>query len=140
MIAWRMYANENAEFPPNEDYNDTPRWVAGDMRGGAIGGPYGAGIDATNWLLMVDPHYSCMGPYISNAKVMKCPADQSTWSTTKTPGRNEVSRVRTYSMNQAVGPAENGQIQGSQDTMGHWLLPTSPTQIGTGGSPWKVFY
>jgi len=140
MVAWRMYANENAEFPPNEDYNVTPRWIAGDMRGGKIGGPYGNGIDATNWLLLVDPHYSCMGPYIGNPKICKCPADQSTWSTTGTPLRNELPRVRTYSMNQAVGPNESGGISPTP-AGGHyegWWL-SSGNNLGPGGTPWKVF-
>lgn len=145
MIAWKMYANENAEFPPNQDYDNAyPRWVDGDMQGKIVPAAPGAltysGIDATNWLLLVDPHYSTMGPYVSNAKIYKCPADQSTWSTTKTAGRNEAPRVRTYSMNQAIGPSELGGIMGSDNqAQGHWLS-TNAKQTGLpGGYPWKVF-
>ncbi|HEV2330213.1 MAG TPA: prepilin-type N-terminal cleavage/methylation domain-containing protein, partial [Verrucomicrobiae bacterium] len=37
MVGWRMYALENQEYPPNEDYDNAyPRWVAGDMRGQTI--------------------------------------------------------------------------------------------------------
>lgn len=149
MIAWRMYANENTEFPPNEDYNAFPRWVAGNMNGGVIGALPGApvytGVDATNWALLVDSHYSCMGPYISNPKVFKCPADQSTWSTLDTSigeetyaGKLEQPRVRTYSMNQAVGPSELGGVLGSGgEYMGHWLSGKNATYPGA--TPWKVF-
>ncbi|HTV43087.1 MAG TPA: prepilin-type N-terminal cleavage/methylation domain-containing protein [Candidatus Sulfotelmatobacter sp.] len=149
MIAWRMYANENVEFPPNEDYNAYPRWVAGNMNGGVIaalpGAPVYTGIDATNGALLVDSHYSCMGPYISNPKIFKCPADQSTWSTFDTAvgeetyaGKSEQPRVRTYSMNQAVGPSELGGLQGSGgEYMGHWL--SGGNSRAPGGTPWMVF-
>lgn len=141
MIAWRMYADDNKEFAPNEDYNAYPRWVAGDMRGGIIGALPGApvytGIDATNTALLVDSHYSCMGPYVANPKIFKCPADQSTWSTTKTPGQNELPRVRSYSMSQAVGPCENGTLVGT-DVMGHWL--SNLNNRAPGGTPWRVFW
>ena len=143
MIAWRMYSDDNKEFAPNEDYNTAyPRWVAGDMRGGIIGAVPGApvytGIDATNTALLVDPHYSCMGPYVMNPKIFKCPADQSTWSTTKTPGQNELPRVRSYSMSQAVGPSENGTLVGSVDVMGNHL--SSINARAPGGTPWRVFW
>jgi len=145
MIAWHMYADDNREYAPNEDYDNAyPRWVCGDMRGqttpakpGAIAYP---GIDATNTLLLVDPDYSVMGPYIKNPKIFKCPADLSTWSTINSPGNSEQPRVRSYSMSQAVGPCENGTLVG-QDVMGHWLTGpgTSGNGAAPGGSPWNVF-
>jgi prepilin-type N-terminal cleavage/methylation domain-containing protein/prepilin-type processing-associated H-X9-DG protein len=141
MIGWRMYADDNKEFPPNEDYNAYPRWVAGDMRGGTIaplaGAPTYSGIDATNGALLVEPHYSCMGPYVANPKIYRCPADQSTWTTVNSPGVSEKPRVRSYSMNQAVGPCENGTLVG-QDVMGHWM--SSGNAGAPGGSPWRVFF
>jgi prepilin-type N-terminal cleavage/methylation domain-containing protein len=142
MVSWRMYSDDNInKFPPNEDYNDTPRWVAGDMRGGRIapvaGAPVYTGIDATNYALLVEPHYSVMGRYVSDWNIFKCPADQSTWSVTATPGRNEVPRVRSYSMNQAVGCSENGTLVGSGDVLGHWL--SSGNAAPPGGRPWRVF-
>jgi len=141
LAAWRMYGDDNKEFPPNQDYDTAaPRWVNGDMAGGKIGAAY-PGIDATNILLLVDSHYSVMGPYVANPKIYKCPADQSTWSTSGTPGRNEQPRVRTYSMNQAVGPSENGTLIGnSGEVMGHWLTGSSgPNALPPGGTPWRVF-
>jgi len=154
--SWKMYALENEEFAPNEDYNDAPRWVAGDMRGGITsqtfvppGAPTYTGIDATNSALLVEPHYSCMGPYVSNPKIFKCPADQSTWSTSGSAGHNESPRVRSYSMSQAVGPSENGTLVGSKDVMGNWLTDHTTYGGGSGsgnnanapgGFPFKVFY
>ena len=136
MICWLEYTNDNAGvFPANPDYNAYPRWVAGDMRGGAVGGPY-PGIDATNTALLVDSRYSQLGPYVQNPAIFKCPADQSTWSTSGSPGHNEQDRVRSYSISQAVGPCENGTLVG-QDVMGHWLSTGNGNPPG--GSPFKVF-
>ncbi len=142
MVAWRMYADDNnSKFAPNEDYNATPRWVAGDMRGLIVSAVPGAahytGIDATNYALLTDPHYSVMGRYAANWNIFKCPADQSTWSVTGTAGQNEKPRVRSYSMNQAVGCSENGTLIGSADVLGHWL--SSGNANSPGGSPWRVF-
>lgn len=137
MLGWKMYEDDTQILPPNPDYNAYPRWVAGDMRGGSVGGVY-TGIDATNEALLVDPHYSCMGPYVSNPKIFKCPADRSTWGNA---GFNEQPRVRSYSMSQAVGPLENGQLVsqwgGGQHIDGHWL--SSGNGNLPGGTPWKVF-
>ncbi len=108
---WWMYANDNEGklgpnrglFPANPDYNAYPKWVAGNMNGGSVGGPY-TGIDATNTALLIDPNYSQLAACVKNPALYHCPADQSTWSTSGTPGSNEVARVRSYSMSQAVGP------------------------------------
>ena len=140
---WRMYADDNKTFPPNQDYDTPtePRWVNGDMAGGTITQIPGAiaypGIDATNVLLLTDSRYSVMGPYVANPKIYKCPADQSTWSTSHNAGHNEQPRVRSYSMNQAVGPSENGTLVGANDVMGHWL--SNGNANAPGGKPWAVF-
>jgi prepilin-type N-terminal cleavage/methylation domain-containing protein len=136
-----MYADDNGGvFPPNPDYEGYPCWVAGNMRGSSIGAPY-SGIDATNAALLVDPHFSCMATIVNNPKVYKCPADQSTWSTTGTAGQNEQPRVRSYSMSQAVGPEPNGTLVddygGTTHIAGHWLSSGNADQPG--GSPWRVF-
>lgn len=143
MVAWREYSDDNnSKYPPNEDYNSTPRWVAGDMRGGKVspvaGAPDYTGIDASNYALLVEPHYSVMGRYLNNWNIFKCPADQSTWSVSGEPGRDEMPRVRSYSMNQAVGCSENGTLVGDNgEVLGHWLSGGNANKPG--GSPWRVF-
>jgi len=142
-----IYANDNGgSFAPNPDYEGYPCWVAGNMTGGNIGAPPGggvgySGIDATNSALLVDPRYSCMAAIVNNPKVYKCPADQSTWSTTGTPGHNEAARVRSYSMSQAVGPEPNGYVvddyDGTTHIAGHWLSSGNADQPG--GAPWMVY-
>ncbi len=126
MIGVVMYAGDNQDsLPPNPDYNTPPagvsnkaRWVGGDMRGGSVGGIY-PGIDATNTALLVDPNYSVLGPYLQNPQVFKDPGDQSTW--------NNQPRVRSFSMNQAVGCAFNGTTDDpGESPMGHWLANQTP--------------
>jgi prepilin-type N-terminal cleavage/methylation domain-containing protein/prepilin-type processing-associated H-X9-DG protein len=143
LLAWKMYANDsNGRFPPNPDYNTPPagvlskaRWVGGDMRGGSVGAPY-AGIDATNTLLLIDSTYSDLGPYLKTPQIFRCPADQSTWSTTGTPGQNEQPRVRSYSMNQGVGCAFNGSRQDpGHSELGHWLMGSGATTP----APWMTY-
>ena len=126
MIGWKIYSGDNHELlPPNPDYNSSPRWVAGDMRGGSVGAPY-TGLDATNSQLLVDGSFSVLGPYLKNPKVFKDPSDQSTW------GGGE--RTRSFSMNQAVGPASNGTAQDpGHSAIGHWL-PSQPA-----GGPWRIY-
>jgi len=146
-MSWWMYAENNqgkltqsrGGLPANEDYNASPRWVAGDMRGGIVAPQSGAvqypGIDATNSALLVDSRYSQLASYVKNPILYRCPTDQSTWSTAGGPGLNEKPRVRSYSMNAAIGPCENGTLVG-EDTIGHWL--SSGNANAPGGYPWRV--
>jgi len=139
-----IYCGDNAGlFPPNPDYEAYPCWVAGSMRANSplSGTPY-AGTDATNSELLVDSRYSCMADIIKNPSLYKCPADQSTWSTSPggSPGNNEKPRVRSYSMSQSVGPNESGTINPTpigNHYVGWWL--SSGNNSAPGGFPWKVF-
>ncbi|MDE3066226.1 MAG: hypothetical protein KGJ60_01615 [Verrucomicrobiota bacterium] len=132
--AWLMYADDNGgHFPPNPDYNAFPRWAAGDMRSG--GGTSYAGGDTTNTALLTYGRFSVLGPYVRNPALFKCPADLSTWSVTSTPGTNELPRVRSYSMNQAVGCEINGQASYQGHYIGHWLVGGS----GSPTPPWRVY-
>lgn len=126
MIAMKMYTGDyGGKLPPNPDWNAIPRWVAGNLTGGSVGGKY-PGIDATNSALLVDDEYSVMAPYMNSPGSYKCPADRSTW--------NGMERVRSYSMNQAVGSAASGGYSDAgHSTIGHWL-PGQPS-----GGPWKVY-
>lgn len=136
MVAWMNYANESngrlipnhGIFPANPDYVAYPKWVAGDMRGGSVGGPY-TGIDATNTALLVDTKFSEMAAYVQDPSLFKCPADLSTWA--------GMSRVRSYSMSQAVGSLANGTTLDSGHVAGHWL--SSGNASAPGGSPWRVY-
>jgi prepilin-type N-terminal cleavage/methylation domain-containing protein/prepilin-type processing-associated H-X9-DG protein len=132
-LAWYMYVGDNHDLlPPNPDYNPVPntseaRWVGGDMRGGSVGSPY-PGIDATNTALLINPKFSLLGPYVKDPAIFKDPGDHSTW--------DGMERVRSFSMNQAVGTAYNGtyvDTSGGNGAIGHWL----PGQYS--GGPWRVY-
>jgi len=137
-LAWTMYADDSngkmaanhGAFPANPDYNPPSsgyraKWVGGDMHGGSVGAPYTT-VDAINTNLLIDPTFSALGPYVKIPALFKCPADLSTWF-----GQ---PRVRSYSMNAAVGCAFNGTAQDpSHSPLGHWL----PSQF-SGGS-WRLY-
>jgi prepilin-type N-terminal cleavage/methylation domain-containing protein/prepilin-type processing-associated H-X9-DG protein len=135
-LGWKMYDLDNHDIlPPNPDYqpNTAPyaRWVGGTMRGGPVAGGIYTGTDATNTALLTDPRYSLLGPYLKDYKIFKDPADLSTWSA----GGQELPRVRSFSMNQAVGSAYNGTSKDSYagNAIGHWL----PGEYS--GGPWRVY-
>jgi prepilin-type N-terminal cleavage/methylation domain-containing protein/prepilin-type processing-associated H-X9-DG protein len=143
MRAVFIYATDNGGlYPPNPDWEGYPCWVAGNMNGGTLGGY--PGVDATNSLLLVDPRYSCIADIVKVPKVYRCPADQSTWSTSGTPGMHETPRVRTYSMSQAVGPEPNGEVVDGTHVAGNWLTDHTTEGNGNNGNPpgsfpWRVF-
>ncbi|HEV2454287.1 MAG TPA: hypothetical protein VGY98_08500 [Verrucomicrobiae bacterium] len=151
MVSWKLYADDNSTvFPPNPDYNSFPRWVSGDMSSttAKIDPAKWSGIDATNSQLLVDSQFSVIAPYIKNPAIYRCPADRSTIGTLGT-GRNEINRVRSYSMSQAVGPLENGQLTsswgGGNHVAGNWLTDHTSdgngnNQSAPGGFPFRVFY
>jgi prepilin-type N-terminal cleavage/methylation domain-containing protein/prepilin-type processing-associated H-X9-DG protein len=120
LLAWKLYTDEyNGHLPPNcasDEGKSSPDafWVFGgmDYNGGSP-----AGAD-TNLNYLTDSAYAKLGPYAKSAAIYKCPADMST----ALPGRQGQPRVRSVSMNQAVGPDDTGS---TAPPRGHWL--PSPT-------------
>ncbi len=116
--AWKMYDGDyNGIFPPNEEGSQntsTNGWVEGwfDYNGGGDNQ-----TDDTNTYLLVGSPSALLGPYLSAPLVYKCPTDQSCQF-----GQSGVPRVRSYSMNQAVGSARDGSANGQ----GKWLPSQSP--------------
>src|SRR5258708_18491112 len=93
MTATLMYTGDNNEkLPPNgDDDNDGTFWVGGNMTFPA---------DARNTSFLTDSRYAVLAPYTGPAVgIYKCPGDKST----TLAGTTMVPRVRTYSMNAAVG-------------------------------------
>jgi prepilin-type N-terminal cleavage/methylation domain-containing protein len=92
MVAIHLYAEDNDEWlPPNDDYMETA-WVGGDLA--EDDGP-------TNLANLFDPAKGKLGPYTKAAGIYRCPADSSTW--------HGFPRVRSYSMNLAVGTSGNAK-------------------------------
>jgi prepilin-type N-terminal cleavage/methylation domain-containing protein/prepilin-type processing-associated H-X9-DG protein len=125
MLAWRMYPEDNVDvLPPNDwleggDLSTGSRnWVAGSMI---------SMIESTNSALLVNQFMmfqcSCLAPYEPNPAVYRCPADTSTQ---KYAGGSGGPRVRSMSMNQAVGTQWNapGAVKGAA-AVGSWLMGQS---------------
>jgi prepilin-type N-terminal cleavage/methylation domain-containing protein len=134
MIGWKIYADDfNGIFPPNPDYStEKAIWVAGYMDYNESHQTIPGIADSTNLALIVNPTYSCVGPYLKNPNIFRCPADQS-----QALGITGGPRVRSYSMSQAVGPMATGTMVDGSHIAGHWL--SSGNDVAPGGSPFKVY-
>ena len=117
-IAWSIYSGDNGgNFPVNEE-NQTdadgpvPGWVKGNL-------DYSGSPDDTNVAFLMDSQYALLGSYLKSAGVFKCPSDNSL-----SHGASGVPRVRSFSMNQAVGPGPYGGRTGQGA-----LLPSPIFQV-----------
>jgi prepilin-type N-terminal cleavage/methylation domain-containing protein/prepilin-type processing-associated H-X9-DG protein len=109
-LAAIMYANDYADnWVPNFP-GQSPSWAAGTMNWTS------SNTDNTNAPELVNPAVSLLAPYDVNPRVLHCPADNSYVS-------GEGSRVRSVSMNQAVGTmgAAAGQLAAGSAVNGQWL-------------------
>jgi prepilin-type N-terminal cleavage/methylation domain-containing protein len=127
MVGWLMYAGDNGEVLPPNDYPyttsyytaankpDLKNWVCGTMYD-----PLDAGHDEE----LVDPVGSALANYAQSRAVYRCPADN--FVSTK----NHRMHVRSYSMNSAVGTVWASHYQSGGPPIG------SPVQGGwlEGGS------
>jgi prepilin-type N-terminal cleavage/methylation domain-containing protein len=92
-MAWLMYADDNAgRLAPNLP-DSVNSWVGGII---TFDGP---ATDCTNTQKLLDPEWAKLGPYVRAADSFKCPSDRSSVLFKGT----RYSRVRSYSMNAAVG-------------------------------------
>jgi prepilin-type N-terminal cleavage/methylation domain-containing protein len=99
MLAVAMYANDNQEWlPPNQDDSAAVRgWVRGLMTMNTGAANYS---DNTNTLNLTDPRLALLATYTAKSvAIYRCPADKSM----ATFGGKKYPRVRSFSMNQAVG-------------------------------------
>jgi prepilin-type N-terminal cleavage/methylation domain-containing protein len=112
MLGWLMYANENGDTMMDET-----KWVGGSMDDQTTPGGAWTAAQCTNAAIMVDPSQSLMADFIKNPNVYKCPGDF--YQAPTDPG----ARVRTYSMNAAVG--------GKVGTVGGAYAPDSPNSVRT---------
>jgi prepilin-type N-terminal cleavage/methylation domain-containing protein/prepilin-type processing-associated H-X9-DG protein len=102
MLGWIMYGSDH-----DDQMMDVQSWVAGSMDWTSASGN-------TNTSILVDPSQSLMADYIRNPGVYKCPSDR--YQSAANPG----PRVRSYSMNAAVG--------GKVGTIGGTYSPDDPNR------------
>ena len=124
-LAWKMYTDDNNGKLLKNDY--VTESVGGftfgimDYTGGSP-----AGAD-TNIAYLVNEKYSALARYTVNAGIFKCPADRSAQF-----GSAGLPRVRSVSMNQAVGSGNDGTANGQGPHLpksNGWLVYTRETDI-----------
>jgi prepilin-type N-terminal cleavage/methylation domain-containing protein/prepilin-type processing-associated H-X9-DG protein len=82
-LAWHLYADENREFIPGNDWQ-SEAGAGGNARGnlnwltGWLDPRQANNTDNTNSLLLLDPQWSSLGNYVASAKVYRCPASRVT--------------------------------------------------------------
>ena len=113
MVAAIMYAADyNDALPPNgDDDADGIFWVAGNMS---------MPVEATNKVFLIDSRYALFARYTGRgAGLYKCPGDKST----TTINNLTYDRVRSYSMNAAVGTCAGSDMMGFNGgpVFGCWL-------------------
>jgi prepilin-type N-terminal cleavage/methylation domain-containing protein/prepilin-type processing-associated H-X9-DG protein len=123
VLAWKMYVDDfRGVFPPNQEGGNSGWIAAGEMN-------YQGSADDTNLQDLLGEnagHDSLMAPYVlKQPLIFKCPADMSCQF-----GLKGAPRIRTYSMTQSIGYAENGQPDGQ----GYWL----PSVYNSG--PWMCYF
>jgi prepilin-type N-terminal cleavage/methylation domain-containing protein len=127
VLAWKMYDDDNkGVYPYNEEGGNPPAWVYGNED---YSGSGNLGNVDVSYLL--DPRYAQMGPYcLKQPAIYRCPADASL-----SAGRTGLPRIRSISMNQAIGLNSGG----SETTQGAWL-PSSYGNNGVTGGPYQCYF
>jgi prepilin-type N-terminal cleavage/methylation domain-containing protein/prepilin-type processing-associated H-X9-DG protein len=129
MLAWRVYADDNSDYLAPNDYSwehtyqpgVDASWVVGSM-------DQMSGVDPTNTIIQNDERGSLLAHYGLRAPVYKCPADQSV-------GPGNAPRVRSMSMNQAVGTQWYGGSGGHKAMGGGWL----PGSYNNSQTTWQTY-
>jgi prepilin-type N-terminal cleavage/methylation domain-containing protein/prepilin-type processing-associated H-X9-DG protein len=148
MLGWHMYADDNHDLlAPNDETEaavtpTTRNWVAGRMdlatecaNAALLNGTY----TAVGGLISFK-NCTVLAPYLPNAAVYKCPGDPSTmhWDGNYPP----TPRVRSYSMNCAVGTVYNQtSVAGQQFAVGSalnggWLQGPDDNVLNT---TWRTY-
>jgi prepilin-type processing-associated H-X9-DG protein len=131
-LAWLMYAEDNRDILPPNDYPFTTTYftqtaaIKAELKNWVVG-TMNQPLDASRSSEFTDPN-SLLSGYLTNPAVYRCPADNYI-----DPNSGKV-HVRSYSMNSAVGTVWSGylyQPPSSPTTPvgspvnGGWLLGTS---------------
>jgi prepilin-type N-terminal cleavage/methylation domain-containing protein/prepilin-type processing-associated H-X9-DG protein len=128
-MAWRIYADDNGDFLPPNDYPWEHTYVAGQDASWVVGDmDQMSGGDPTNTVIQNDERGSLLAHYSLKAPVYKCPADLSI-------GPGGAPRVRSFSMNQAIGTQWYGGSGGHLPVGGGWLTGS----YNSGQTTWRTY-
>ena len=133
-IATHLYSGDfNDQLPPNgDDDNDLDGesyWIQGNMANN---------LDAWNVANLGDPNYNKLSPYTSKQSpgIYRCPDDHSTVNVSGMT----FPRIRSYSMNAAVGtiqnPTSSSASPSGSPVWGPWLDGSGQHQAN---KPWRTF-
>jgi prepilin-type processing-associated H-X9-DG protein len=131
-LAVQFYAGDFGDkLPPNgDDDNDgdgEAYWINGDMRN-----PF----DAYRAANLADPNYNVLAPYTPQQRpgIYKCPGDRSS----VTISGATFPRIRSYSMNAAVGTIKNsiGVVPNGTPLWGPWLDGSGRHEVN---HPWRTY-
>jgi prepilin-type N-terminal cleavage/methylation domain-containing protein/prepilin-type processing-associated H-X9-DG protein len=116
-LGWLMYNSDNGgNFVVNHagtSSGDTAvSWVTGWL-------DYANNDADTNINYLINSQYALMGTYVQSVKIYKCPVDFS-----KSAGLMGLDRIRSYSMNNALGPDGTLQTDPHIKPMSHLPSPT----------------
>jgi prepilin-type N-terminal cleavage/methylation domain-containing protein len=131
MLAWNIYASDNNDYLPPNDYDwKTQYYLAGaaaqaKMKNWVVGsiltGPDANDLQSVNGISeLLDPN-SLLSPYLPSKPVYHCPADNFS-----DPTFGNKVHVRSYSMNSAVGTTwslfyRDGKPALGSPVQGGWL-------------------
>lgn len=93
MLSMKLYCDDNQDSFPANTWNGTPNWVGGQLSAAPNN------TDNTNKVLLMDPRFAQLGPYVGNPSIYKCPAEHFQ---VKIAGAM-FERVRSCSMNGYLG-------------------------------------
>jgi prepilin-type N-terminal cleavage/methylation domain-containing protein/prepilin-type processing-associated H-X9-DG protein len=124
-IAFTAYTGDfKGMFPVNDESVSAASAAGGNAQTGWIEGwlDYNGSSDDTNTALLTVASNAMIGPYIQSPGVFRCPADPSCAN-----GNSGPPRVRSCSMNEAIGPNSAGKIAGVNGAadQGSWLPDTT---------------
>jgi prepilin-type N-terminal cleavage/methylation domain-containing protein len=124
VLAWKMYVDDNkGVYPYNEEGGAAPAWVWGNE-------DYNGNIGDTDLDYIIGKDAQ-IGPYVlKQPGIFRCPADASL-----SFGRTGQPRIRSISMNQAIGFGSAGSPSGQ----GAWL-PSTYGNNGVTGGPYECYF
>ena len=120
VMAWRMYADDNHDVLPPNDYPWTSTAATDGSVMNWVFGTEFQPLNAISTAILVNQKLTSLAAYISNPNTYHCPADISI-----VPGQH-VSRTRSVSMNSAIGTiwySRSTTIPGGAPVGGGWLGP-----------------
>jgi prepilin-type processing-associated H-X9-DG protein len=128
LIGWKVYSDDNNDYLPPNDYPYQHQYVNGDA-GWVVGGmDANSGTDPTNAVIENTEISTLLAHYNLRAPVYRCPADESHYS-------DGSPKVRSISMNQAVGTQWKGGNNGHNAVGGGWL----PGAYNGSQNTWRTY-